>query len=106
MENVWLRRVILHYIPMFNFLQDFFSTQCFDLAWWRTINKHQTYVVLLIKDYYCDNASFDFSMYKGAHDVFTLVIFFGGFDLRPKHVTFSLFEVINATKTCIGNKLD
>jgi hypothetical protein len=32
-------------------------------------------------------------MSKGAHDMFILVIIFLGSDWKPKHVTFSLFEV-------------
>ncbi len=39
-------------------------------------------------------ASFDLWMYKEAHDVFTLVIIFWGFDLKPKHVTLSLCELL------------
>jgi hypothetical protein len=36
-------------------------------------------------------------MSKGAHDVFVLVINFLGFDWKPKHVTFGLFEVVETT---------
>ncbi len=41
------------------------------------------------------DASYDGSWQnKGAHDIFTLVIIFLGFDWKSKHVIFSLFEVI------------
>lgn len=44
-------------------------------------------------------------MYKGTHDVFTLVIIFLGFDLRPKHVTLSLFEATNTTRHALARNL-
>jgi len=75
------------------------------LVWWKTINKHQTYVLFLIKECYCANANFDLWMYKGAHDVFTLDIIFLGFDSRPKHVTPSLFEATNTTKHALARNL-
>jgi hypothetical protein len=77
----------------------------FYLAWWKTINKLQTYVLFLIKECYCANASFDLWMYKGAHDVFTLVIIFWGFDLKPKHVTLSLFEATNTTRHALARNM-
>jgi hypothetical protein len=77
----------------------------FYLTWWRVINKLHTYVLFLIKECYCANASFDLWMYKGAHDMFTLVIIFLGFDLRPKHVTLNLFETTNATRHALTRNL-
>jgi len=75
------------------------------MAWWRTINKHQTYVLFLIKECSCANTSLDLWTYKGTHDVFTLVINFLGFDLRPKHVTLSLFEATNTTRHALARNL-
>jgi hypothetical protein len=58
----------------------------------------ETYVLLLLNDYNCAIANFDFWMSKGAHDVFILVINFLGFYWKSKHVTFGLFEVVETTK--------
>jgi hypothetical protein len=44
-------------------------------------------------------------MYQGAHDVFTLVVIFLGFDLRPKHVTFSRFKATNATRHALARNM-
>lgn len=91
--------------PHVQFQSRFFFHIMFYMAWWRTINKHQTYVLFLIKECYCANASFDLWMYKGAHYVFTLVIIFLGFDSRPKHVTLSLFEATNTTRHALARNL-
>jgi len=50
----------------------------------------------LLSDYNCAIANFDLWMSKGAHDVFVLVMNFLGFDWKPKHVTFGLFELLDA----------
>jgi hypothetical protein len=41
----------------------------------------------------------------GAHRGFTLIIMFMGFDWKPKHVTFSLFEIINIIKHALVRNL-
>jgi hypothetical protein len=41
-------------------------------------------------------------MSKGAHDVFVLVIIFLGFDYKPKHVTFGLFEATETIRQALA----
>jgi hypothetical protein len=47
----------------------------------------ETFVLPLLNDYSCVITIFDLWMFKGAHDVFVLVIMFLGFDWKPKYVT-------------------
>jgi hypothetical protein len=49
--------------------------------------------------------SFDFWLFKGAYDVFALVIKFWGNDWQPKHVTIGLFEVIEIINQTFAKSL-
>ncbi len=44
-------------------------------------------------------------MSKGAHDVFTLVISFWGFNWNPKHVTLGLFEASKSIGQALAKEL-
>ncbi len=59
----------------------------------------------LLSDYNCVIANFDLWMSKGAHDVFVLIMNFLGFDWKPKHVTFGLFEAIETTGQTLARNL-
>jgi hypothetical protein len=54
----------------------------------------ETNVLPLLNDCSCVTTSFDLWMFKGAHNVFVLVINFWGFDWKPKHVSFDLFNLL------------
>lgn len=46
-------------------------------------------------------------MFKGAHDVFALVIIFLGFNWKPKQMILGLFEFVEITrKALIKNLID
>ncbi len=63
-------------------------------------------VLPLLSDCSCVNASFDLWMSQGAHDVFVLVINFLGFDWKPKHVTFYLFEAAEIARQVLAKNLN
>jgi hypothetical protein len=44
-------------------------------------------------------------MFKGAHDIFVLVINFAGSDWQPKQVITSLFEITETIDQTLANKL-
>jgi hypothetical protein len=44
-------------------------------------------------------------MFKGANDVFSLVIIFVSNDCQPKHVTISLFETTKTTRQALAKSL-
>jgi hypothetical protein len=52
----------------------------------------QQYVLLALANCLFATSSFDLWMFKGAYDVFALVINFLCSDWQPKHVTIGLFE--------------
>jgi hypothetical protein len=49
--------------------------------------------------------SFDLWMFKGACDIFVIVINFVGSNWQPKQVTISLFEIIKIIDQTLANKL-
>ncbi len=65
----------------------------------------EIYVLPLLNDYSCVTISFDLWMFKGAHDVFVLVINFLGSNWKPKHVTLGLFEDVETKKQALVRNL-
>jgi hypothetical protein len=53
----------------------------------------EAYVLPFLNECYCVTTSFDLWMFKGAHDVFAMVIFFEGFNWKQKQVILDLFKV-------------
>jgi hypothetical protein len=67
----------------------------------------QTYVFPLLNECYCVTTSVDLWMFKGAHDMFALVINFLGFNWKLKQIILGLFEVVGITrKALIKNLID
>jgi len=58
---------------------------------------NELYVLLALAECYSIIVSFDLWMFKGANDVFALVIIFLSNDRQPKHVIISLFEKTKIT---------
>jgi hypothetical protein len=54
----------------------------------------EIYVLPWLNDCSCATTNFDLWMFKGAHDVFILVIIFWGSNWKSKHVVLGLFEAI------------
>ncbi len=50
-------------------------------------------------------ATTSFDLWKGAHDIFTLVLNFVGFYWQPKQMVISLFKVIKTIGQTLANKL-
>jgi len=48
---------------------------------------------------------FDLWMFKGAHDIFAIVVNFLGFDWQSKQVTIGLFETTKTTRQTLANNL-
>jgi hypothetical protein len=90
MENVWLKRLILHLFPKLNFRFRIQFSQEILLGLVEKIG--QIYVLPILIECHFAIASFDTWMSKGTYDVFTLVIKFLGSDWQPKHVTIGLFK--------------
>jgi hypothetical protein len=44
-------------------------------------------------------------MSEGVHDMFVMVIYLSGFNLKPKHVTIGLFEVFKTAGWAFAKKL-
>ncbi len=63
----------------------------------------QTCVLLFLEKCHSIITSFDFWIFKGAHNVFAFVIIFLGFNWKPKHVTIGLFEAF-ITKQVLTKK--
>jgi hypothetical protein len=64
----------------------------------------QIYFCLLNKCY-CVIASVDLWVFKGAHDVFALVINFLGLNWKPKQIILGLFEVVEITRKALIKNL-
>ncbi len=62
-----------------------------------------TYVVHALVDYLLATCTFDLFMFKGAHDIFVVVVNFILNDWEAKHVTIILFEVIDASGVTMVN---
>jgi hypothetical protein len=57
----------------------------------------QLYVLLALAECHFATTSFDFWIFKGAYDVFGLIINFLRKDWQPKRVAIGLFEIIEST---------
>ncbi len=57
----------------------------------------QLYVLTTLVECHSAIISFDFSMLKVGHDIFTLVINFLGVYYQPKHIARGLFEPRNTS---------
>jgi hypothetical protein len=83
-ESMWLKRLILHLCPKLNFLS---KNQFLQEILLRLVKKtNQLYVVHALAKCHYATTSFDLWMFKGACDVFALVINFLSSDGQPKHV--------------------
>jgi hypothetical protein len=61
----------------------------------------QTYFFPLLDECYCVTVNVDLWMFKGAHDVFALVINFLGFYWKTKEIILDLFEVVEITRKAL-----
>ncbi len=104
-ENVWLKHLVLQLCFRVHFIfQKLFSNIVLPGLVEKTKETYvlpklvektkETYVLPLLNDCSCVTTNFDLWMFKGAHDVFVLVINFWGFDWKPKHVFFYLFKLL------------
>jgi hypothetical protein len=64
----------------------------------------QTYVLPFLAKYVYIIARFDLWMSK-AHDVFTMVVIFGGEDWMPKHIIISLFQTLETLGQALAKRL-
>jgi len=55
----------------------------------------------LLNKCYCVITSVDLWVFKGAHDVFALVINFLGLNWKPKQIILGLFEVVEITRKAL-----
>jgi len=90
-ESVWLKHLVLQLCP--SVYRKLFSNTILLESVEKT---KETYVWPLLNDCSCAITSFDLWMFKGAHDVFILVIIFFESNWKPKHLILGLFKV---TKT-------
>jgi hypothetical protein len=65
----------------------------------------QIYVLPKLTNCIFATTTFDLWMLKGAHDIFTFVINFLGFDWQLKKVTIGLFEAIETIGHTLANNL-
>ncbi len=91
-ESMWLKRLILCLCPKLNFLSKRQFSQ--EILLGLVEKTSQQYVLPTLAN--CSSTtSFDLWMFKGAYDVFALIINFLSSDWQPKHVIIGLFEAIN-----------
>jgi hypothetical protein len=64
-----------------------------------------TYVVHALVDYLLATCTFDLLMFKGAHDIFIVVVNFILNNWEARHVTIRLFEVIDTSGVAMVSKL-
>ncbi len=77
-KNVWLKHLVLQLCLHVQFLSQFFFSH---IVLPKLVEKtKETYVLPLLNECYCVTANFDLWMFKGAHDVFAMIIFFLGSD--------------------------
>ncbi len=67
--------------------------------------KNQLFVLSALAECYFSTTSFDLWMFKGAYDVFALVIKFLNSDWQPKHVTLGLFEATKTSRQTLAKSL-
>jgi hypothetical protein len=65
---------------------------------------NELYFVPTLVECHSTTTSFDLWMFKGAYDVFALVINFLNNDCQPKHMTIDLFETIETTRLMLKMK--
>ncbi len=66
---------------------------------------NELYIVSTLVECHFAIVSFNLWMFKGAYDVFTLVINFLSNDWQPKHVTIGLFEATKITGQALVKSL-
>jgi hypothetical protein len=87
---MWLKHLILHLCPKLNVLSKRYFSQ--DILSRLVEKTNQLYVLTLVECHFA-TTTFDHWMFKGAYDVFTLVINFLNSDWQPKHVIIGCRDV-------------
>ncbi len=99
-ENIWCKRLVLHFCPKLNFL----SGRQFlrKILPWLVEKTRKHYVFPTLENCFFTITCFHLLFSRGAYDVFTLMINFLGSDQQLKHVTICLFEATKITSQTLA----
>jgi hypothetical protein len=100
---MWLKHLIFHLCPKLNFPSINQFSQ--DILLGLVKKTNQLYVVPTLAKCHYATTSFDLWMFKGACDVFALVIYFLSSGWQSKHVIINLFEAIKTIGQVLAKSL-
>jgi hypothetical protein len=82
---------------LFSLPKKFSVKKCYQ-TWLKRQNKH---VLSVLVECVSTIASFNLWLFKGAHDVFALVVKFLGNDWMPKHITIGLLKASKTSRQAL-----